>query len=66
MEKLIVSHSNHSGANNVGDGALVAAVDKMVKQQGTKHPSNMEKMEQHFASIEANRRAPTTVKRDHW
>ena len=35
--KLVVGHGNHDGANNVGDGALVAAVDTMVKQQGTKH-----------------------------
>ena len=30
--KLVVSHNNHGGANNVGYGAPVAAVDKMVKQ----------------------------------
>ena len=53
--KLVVGHSNHGGANNVGDGAPVAAVDKMVKQQGTKHHGNMEKMEQHFARTEATR-----------
>ena len=64
--KLVVGHSNHGGANNVGDGAPVAAVDKMVKQQGTKHHDNMEKMEQHFARAEANRRATATVKRNHW
>ena len=64
--KLVVGHSNHGGANNVGGGAPVAAVDKMVKQQGTKHHGNMEKMEQHFTRTEANRRAPATVKRDHW
>ena len=38
--KLIVGHSNHGGANNVGDGAPMTAVDKMVKQQSTKHPGN--------------------------
>ena len=41
--KLVVGHSNHGGTNNVGYGAPVAAVDKMVKQQGTKHPDNTAK-----------------------
>ena len=41
------------------------AVDEMIKQQGRKHHDNMEKMEQHFARAEANRRAPATMKRDH-
>ena len=63
--ELVVGHSNHGSANNVGYGAPVAVVVKMVKQQGTKHPSNMEKMEQHFARAEANRRALATVKRYH-
>ena len=49
----------------VDDGVPVAAVDEMIKQQGTKHHGNMEKMEQHFARAEAHCRAPTTVKRDH-
>ena len=49
----------------VDDGVPVAAVDEMIKQQGTKHHGNMEKMEQHFARAEANRRATATVKRDH-
>lgn len=39
--KLVVGHSNHGDANNVGGGAPVAAVDKMVNQQGTKHHGNM-------------------------
>ena len=43
----------------------MTAVDEMIKKQGTKHHSNMEKMEQHFTRVEANRRAPATVKRDH-
>ena len=42
--KLIVGHSNHGGANNIGDGAPVAVVDKMVNQQGTKHHGNMAKL----------------------
>ena len=49
----------------VDGGVPVAAVDEMIKQQGTKHHGNMEKMEQHFARAEANRRAPATVKWDH-
>ena len=43
----------------------MAAVDEMIKQHGTKHHGNMEKMEQHIARAEANRRATATVKRDH-
>ena len=43
----------------------MTTVDEMIKQQGTKHHGNMEKMEQHFARVEANRRATATVKRDH-
>ena len=65
-EKLVVGHSKHGGEAYVDGGVSVAAVDEMIKQQGTKHHGNMEKIEQHFARTEANRRAPTTVKRDHW
>ena len=43
--KLVVGHSNHGGANNVDDGAPVTAVDKMVKQQSTKHLGNKAKLE---------------------
>ena len=64
-EKLVVGHSKHDGEADVDDGVSVAAVDEMIKQQGTKHHGNMEKMEQHFARVEANRRATATVKRDH-
>ena len=50
----------------VVDGDVpVAAVDEMIKQRGTKHHGNMEKMEQHFARTEAHHRAPATVKWDH-
>ena len=50
----------------VVDGDVpVATVDKMIKQRGTKHHGNMEKMEQHFARTEAHHRALATVKRDH-
>ena len=66
MEKLIVGHNKHGGEADVDGGVSVAAVDEMIKQQGTKHHDNMEKMEQHFARTEADRRAPATVKRDHW
>jgi hypothetical protein len=46
----------------VVDGDVpVAEVDEMIKQRGTKHHSNMEKMEQHFARIEAQHGAPTMV-----
>ena len=64
-EKLVVGHSNHGGEADVDGGVPVTVVDEMIKQQGTKHYGNMEKMEQHIARIEANRRAPATVKRDH-
>ena len=64
-EKLVVCHSKHGGEADVDGGVPVTAVDEMIKQQGTKHHGNMEKMEQHLASAEANRRAPATVKRDH-
>ena len=64
-EKLVVGHSKHGGEVDIDGGVPVAAAEKMIKQQGTKHHGNMEKMEQHFARTEANRRAPATVKRDH-
>ena len=65
MEKLVVGHSKHGCEVDVDGGVPLAAVDEMIKQQGTKHYGNMEKMEQHIARTEANRRAPATVKRDH-
>ena len=49
----------------VDGGVPVAAVDEMIKQQGTKHHGNMEKIEEHLARVEANRGVPATVKRDH-
>ena len=61
--KLDVGHSNHGGANNVGDGAPVAAVDKMVKQQGTKHPGNMAKLKGYKARTDTHRGALATVTR---
>ena len=64
-EKLVVGHSNHGGEADVDGGVPVTAVDEMIKQQGTKHHGNMEKMEQRFARTEAYRRALSTVKRDH-
>ena len=64
-EKLVVGHSTHGGEVDVDGVVPVTAVDEMIKQQGTKHHGNMEKMEQHFARTEANRRTPATVKRDH-
>ena len=65
MEKLVIGHSKHSGEADVDGGVPVTTVDEMIKQQGTKHHGNMEKMEKHFARSEANRRATATVKRDH-
>ena len=61
--KLVVGHSNHGGANNVGYGAPVVAVDKMVNQSGTKHHGIVAKLKQDFARSEAHRRATATVKR---
>ena len=49
----------------VDDGVPVAAVDEMIKQQGTKHHDNKVKLEQHFARTEANRRALAMVKQVH-
>ena len=61
--KLVVGHSNHGGANNVGYCAPVTVVDKMVKQQGTKYLGIMAKLKQDFARAAAHRRATATVKR---
>ena len=65
-EKLVVGHSKHGGEADVDGGVSVTTVGEMIKQQGTKNHSNMEKMEQHFARAEANHRATATVKRNHW
>ena len=59
------SKADTAGQVVVDGGVPMAVVDEMIKQQGTKHHGNMEKMEQHFARAEANRRAPATVKRGH-
>jgi len=45
----------------VDGGVSVAAVDEMIKQQGTKHHRNTVKLEQHFARTKAHHRALATT-----
>ena len=59
-EELVVDQGRYGSSAGVDGGVPVTAVDEMIKQQGTKHHGNMEKMEQHFARTEANRRTPAT------
>jgi len=41
MVKRVDGHSSHGGTSFVGGGVPVAAVDKRINQQGTKHHGNM-------------------------
>ena len=41
--KRVDDHSSHGGGSNVDGGVLVAAVDKRLNQQVTKHHSNKAK-----------------------
>ena len=63
MEKLIVGHNKHGGEADVDGGVSVAAVDEMIKQQGTKHHGDKVKLEQHFARTETHRGTLATVTR---
>ena len=44
-EELVVDQGRYDGSAGVDGGALVAAVDKKVTQQDTKHHGNMAKLE---------------------
>ena len=46
-EKRVDDHNRHGGASYVDGGVPVAAVDKRLNQQGTKHHGNMAKQELH-------------------
>ena len=56
-------HSDHSGASNDDGDALVATVDKRVKQPITQHHSNMAKLTACQARVETDRGALATAKR---
>ena len=56
-------HSYHSGASNDDGDALVAAVDKRVKQLITQHHGNMAKLMACQAQAETDRGALATAKR---
>ena len=43
--KRVDDHSSHGGASYVDGGVPMAAVDKRINQQGTKHHGNMAKLE---------------------
>ena len=56
-------HSGHGGVSNSDGGAPVAALDKMINQQGIKHHSIKAKLEQHRARTVTHRGALATVRR---
>ena len=44
-KKRVDDHRRHGGASYVDGGVPMAAVDKRINQQGTKHHGNMAKLE---------------------
>ena len=64
LETPFDGHSGHGRASN-GDGdAPVAAVDNLIKHQGTKHHDIVAKPNHGSARTETHRNALTTTKRD--
>ena len=57
-------HSGHDRASNGDGGAPVAAVDNLIKHQGTKHHGIMAKLNHGSARTETHRNALTTTKQD--
>ena len=64
MERWVDVYSNHGGASNVDGEVLVAAVDNLIKHQGTKHHGIMAKLNHGSARTETHRNALTTTKWD--